>query len=376
MGVLRLRILRAASRLRYVSGAYMAQADKDTRAGEDLIFAPGGPEADEQMERIDRELDEFLGPDTPVADEDLMPEEQAHRGAGARSPLFWKLLLVGAALVWGSSNFIMKDALDTLPTFYLLASRFFPAALLMFVFLFRRIRAHFNRRNLVVGIGMGVVLWLAYSTQTLGLAGTTAGKCAFLTGTYCILVPFFSLIIARVPITKFNIAAALLCLGGIALVALDNFSMSMGDVLTLVSACFFALQISMASKYGRKLDASVITFWMFLTVALLSLVTSCFIEQIPPVTVWTADVLGPIVYLSLACTLGCLLVQNTALGHVPPATGSLLLSLESPAGVAFSCLFAGEIITGRLLAGFALIFVSIVLSETHFGFLRKLLPAR
>lgn len=349
----------------------MGKMDDAVQHEDDLIYAPGGPEADEQMERFDKELDEFLGPDAPVSAEDRMPQDQAQRGAGARSPLFWKLLLVGAALVWGSSNFIMKDALDTLSTFYLLASRFLPAAGLLLAMLFGRIRAHFNKRNLVVGIGMGVVLWLAYSTQTLGLSGTTPGKCAFLTGTYCILVPFFSLLIARVPITKFNIAAALLCLAGIALVALDNFSMSAGDVLTLVSACFFALQISMAAKYGRKLDAGVITFWMFLTVALMSLVTSALVEDMPAWSVWTPRVVGPIVYLSLACTLGCLLVQNTALAHVPPATGSLLLSLESPSGVMFSCLFAGEVITGRLLSGFALIFVSIVLSETHFSFLTK-----
>lgn len=323
----------------------------------------------------EHELDELLGPDAPVPDEDRLPSRD-NRGAGARSPFFWKVLLVFAALVWGASTFVMKDTLDVLPTFLLLADRFLPAALMMFVMFFRRIRVHLNKRNIVVGVVMGVIMWAAYGLQTLGLNETTAGKSAFLTGTYCILVPFFSFLLAREPLTKFNIGAALLCLGGIALVALDNFSIGMGDALTLISACFFAVQMSIVAKYGRNLDVNVITFWMFLTVGVLSAVTSGASEVQPPLSAYTPQVIGVLVFLSALCTCGCLLIQNLALAHVPPATGSLLLSLESPSGVMFSVLFAGEVVTGRLLTGFALIFVSIILSETHFSFMRRLLPVR
>ncbi|MDO4437367.1 MAG: DMT family transporter [Coriobacteriaceae bacterium] len=318
---------------------------------------------------------EMLGPDAPVPSEDRFPTDKGPHGAGARSPLFWKTLLVFAALVWGSSTFIMKDTLTVLPTFLLLACRFIPAALMMLVMFNKRIRIHFNKRNIVVGVVMGIIMWAAYGLQTIGLNETTAGKSAFLTGTYCILVPFFSYFLARERITKFNVGAALLCLGGIALVALDNFSMGMGDALTLASACFFALQMSMVSKYGRNLDVNVITFWMFLSMGILSGGTSLLTENHPPLSAFTPNVLGVLVYLSVLCTCGCLLIQNVALSHVPPATGSLLLSLESPSGVMFSVMFAGEVVTGRLLAGFALIFISIVLSETHFSFLKKLLPA-
>lgn len=328
----------------------------------------------EQIVEMD-ELDELLGPDEPVSSEDRFAPVTGG-GAGARSPFFWKVLLVSAAVVWGLSTFVMKDTLNVLPTFLLLASRFVPAALIMLMLFFKRIAKHFNRRNIVVGVAMGVIMWLAYGLQTLGLNETTAGKSAFLTGTYCILVPFFSYALTREPITKFNIGAALLCLGGIALVALDNFSMNLGDAQTLASACFFALQMSIVAKYGRNLDVNVITFWMFLTVGVLSGVTSIATEVQPPLSAWTPEVFGVLAFLSVICTCGCLLVQNMGLSHVPSATGSLLLSLESPSGVFFSVLFAGEVLTNRLLMGFALIFVSVILSETHFSFLRPLLPKR
>ncbi len=130
-------------------------------------------------------------PDSPVAREDLGAGGTS-RGAGARSPLFWKVLLLSVAVVWGYSFTTMKDALDTIPVFELLYVRFLPAALVMFFIFHKRIIAHLNARNLIVGLGMGALMWAAYALQTVGLAHTTAGKNAFLTGTYCIVVPFAS----------------------------------------------------------------------------------------------------------------------------------------------------------------------------------------
>lgn len=71
----------------------MGKMDDAVQHEDDLIYAPGGPEADEQMERFDKELDEFLGPDAPVSAEDRMPQDQAQRGAGARLRCFGSFYL-------------------------------------------------------------------------------------------------------------------------------------------------------------------------------------------------------------------------------------------------------------------------------------------
>lgn len=62
-------------------------------------------------------------PDSPVAREDL-GAGGIPRGAGARSPLFWKVLLLSVAIIWGYSFTTMKDALDTIPVFELVYVRF------------------------------------------------------------------------------------------------------------------------------------------------------------------------------------------------------------------------------------------------------------
>lgn len=309
------------------------------------------------------------GADPPVAPEDRGAGKL--RGAGARSPLFWKFALVAVALMWGFSFFVMKDTLDSLPTFLLLAIRFTTAALIMLALFAKRVVAHFNARYLAIGLGMGVLMWGAYGLQTLGLGGTTAGKNAFLTGTYCVLVPFISYFMSGEKLTRYNVGAAFMCLAGIGLVALDSLTIGMGDALTLAGAVFFALQMAVVSKYGGDMDINVLTFWMFLAVGLLSTAASLMTETMPPVSVWTPQLVGSMAFLAVFCTCVALLVQNMGLAHVPSSIGSLLLSLESPSGVFFSVVFADELLSGRLLAGFALIFFSIVLSETHFSFLRR-----
>ena len=198
-------------------------------------------------------------PDSPVAREDL-GAGGIPRGAGARSPLFWKVLLLSVAVIWGYSFTTMKDALGTIPVFALLYVRFLPAALVMFAVFHKRIIAHLNARNLIVGLSMGVLMWAAYALQTVGLAHTTAGKNAFLTGTYCILVPFASYFLSGEKLTRYNLGAALLCLAGIGLVALDSVEFNIGDVITLAGAAFFAIQMAVTAKYGRKMDINVITF--------------------------------------------------------------------------------------------------------------------
>lgn len=114
----------------------------------------------------------------------------------------------------------------------------------------------------------------------------------------------------------------------------------------------------------------VCTFWMTATMGALSLLTSLLFEPSPATVTWTHKTISTIAVLSIMCTTVATLVMNLGLAHVPATTGSLLLTLESPFGVLFSVVLMGEQLTLRLLLGFVVIFIAIVMSETHFSFLR------
>ena len=78
----------------------------------------------------------------------------------------------------------------------------------------------------------------------------------------------------------------------------------------------------------------------------------------------------PLAYLCVVCTTVALLFQNVGQVGSDPSSASVILSLESVFGVLFSVLFYGDPVTPRLMAGFALIFVAVICSETKFSFLR------
>ena len=53
-------------------------------------------------------------------------------------------------------------------------------------------------------------------------------------------------------LTRYNLGAALLCLAGIGLVALDSVEFNIGDVITLAGAVFFAIQMAVTASTVAK----------------------------------------------------------------------------------------------------------------------------
>ena len=282
-----------------------------------------------------------------------------------------KPMLFAAAFIWGSSFFIMKNTLDVMPTLFLLAIRFTAGALLLGLVCGKRWRA-FTPDYLWRGAVIGAFLFLAYSVQTYGLAGTTPSKNAFLTAVYCVIVPFLYWLAARQRPDRYNILAALLCIAGVGLVSLtDALTVTYGDVLTLICAVFYASHIVAVAKVSPGKDIFLLTVFQFAFAALYAWVGGLLTEEFPAAALTRGDVLLSMAYLCVMATTVALLFQNVGMVWSDPASSSVILSLESVFGVLFSVLFYGDPVTPRLLAGFGLIFVAVVCSETKFSFLRK-----
>ena len=277
---------------------------------------------------------------------------------------FNKLLIVCCALAWGFSFFVMKDVTALFPVFWLLLVRFGVASVIMFVVFRRRILDNLTRPVMKTGVVLGIFYGLAYVLQTYGIVYTTPGKNAFLTGVYCVLVPFCAWAMGRGRPKHTSIVAALVSLVGAGLVVLDNgLPLNLGDALTLGCAVFYALEMVIVSDEGRGKDVWALTFWQFLTITAIVGVGSFLVEEPPSLELFTFGNVAALAFLALICSFATLAVLNYALTKVDPAAGSLLSSLESPSGVAFSVAFGYEALTPKLLIGFALIFAGIVFSE-------------
>ena len=282
-----------------------------------------------------------------------------------------KPMLFSAAFIWGSSFFIMKNTLDVMPTFYLLALRFTAGAVLLSLFFWRKWK-QMRRDYLWRGAIIGGCLFLAYSVQTFGLAGTTPSKNAFLTAVYCVMVPFLYWLVARRRPDRYNIAAALLCITGVGLVSLtDRLTVTWGDWLTLLCAVFYAAHIVAVAKVSPGHDIYLLTIFQFAFAALYAWICGLFTEEFPAAALTRPDVLLSMAYLCVMATTVALLFQNVGQVWSDPVSASVILSLESVFGVLCSVIFYHDPVTPRLLAGFGLIFLAVLCSETKFAFLRR-----
>ena len=279
----------------------------------------------------------------------------------------YKLLIVFATAIWGLSFVIMKDVVECLPPAWLLGIRFFTAGLILLAVLWKRVRRHFSLKIVAYGALLAFFDFTAFLSQTVGLLYTTPGINAFLTATYCVIVPFAWWVIAKKRPLAFNVLAAFVAVGGIWLVSSNGggsgLSMGFGEAMTLLCALLFAIHITFVSRLSVGNDVLVLTVFQFLFEGLFGMAIGCGFETLPPVSAVSTMVILQMAFLIVFASVIAFGIQNVALAYIPPAQASLFLSLESVFGVLFSVVIYGEVLTPQLLLGFALIFAAILVNE-------------
>ena len=280
----------------------------------------------------------------------------------------WKIALAGAAAIWGGSFVVIKGALDVVPPCWLMFVRFFFSALIVGALFWKRVRPHLDASTLRCGALLGILSGTAFVVQNIGLTDTTPGRNAFLTATYCVMVPFVNWAVARRRPGATSIVAAALGILGVGLLSLgDDFSvgLSWGDMLTLVSAVLYALHIVAVARFSASgHEVMTMTVTQLAMSAVVSLAAALVLEGVIDFGVFAdPGIWGALFYLVILSSAVCMVVQNLGQAHVPPAPASLLLSLESVFAVIASVLFYGEVVTPRLACGFASIFAAVVVSE-------------
>lgn len=280
--------------------------------------------------------------------------------------------LVLTAAIWGFAFVVVKDSLDYIGAIYMIAIRYTIASLVMALIFIKKLR-NINRKYILHGLLSGAFLFLAYTTQTIGCDYTTAGKNAFLTTVYVILIPLISWIMYKKRPGWYVFIAAFLSVTGIGLLALgtdDSASISIGDILTLICGLFYALHIIWTEKYNKLGDDPLLlTLLQFLACTIYGWLFAPIYDGAFPVEAFqTPRVILSMLYLGLFSTMLCFSLQNIGLKYVKSSLASLFLSFESVFGILFSALILHEQITLRMGFGCVLIFLAVILAETKFQF--------
>ena len=278
-----------------------------------------------------------------------------------RKSFLGHLALWGTAFIWGTSFVILKEALDSIGTMWVLALRFIIAAALLLLAAGKRLKT-LGRDGLRGGVLLGVCLAAAYIFQTYGLKYTTPGKNAFLTATYCVLVPFMVWAFFKRRPNAANIIAAFMCVFGIGLVSLSGTSpFNIGDALTLVCGIFYALQIILTERFIGDCDALSLTGVEFGTAAVICLAGALIFESAP--VGLSLELWGSIAYMGVMCTALCSFLQTWGMRYTPSSTAAVIMTFESVFAIIISVIFYDEPVTVRLICGFTLIIASVIISE-------------
>ena len=272
-------------------------------------------------------------------------------------------ILVLTAFIWGTGFVVMKNTVDSVPPGAIIAIRYAIAAVLTAV-MFKKHLKGLRREDVLRGAVVGLLLSSAYIVQTIGLSMTTAGKNAFLTTVYVLLVPFGCWLVFRQKLDKTNFIAAAMMLAGIGCLSLDGESggLNMGDMLTLCCGVLYAAHIMAVERCQKKTNTYALIVLQFAFSALFAFVYFLLFEHDMPLEISMGTV-GGLVYLAVFSTTIAMSLQNIGQSMAPASHASILLSLESVFGVIFSCIILGEVVTTKMALGFLIIFAAVLVSE-------------
>lgn len=180
-------------------------------------------------------------------------------------------MLLLTAFIWGGTFGATKVLLTGgMEPMGLLTWRFGIAALLFLVFFAHRILPNLNRRSLVVGIVLGVLFYLGFSLQTIGLKFTTSSHSGFITALYVVITPLLQVFFgSRAPTKRVWFSVGVVITGLWLLTgptegdAVQGFNI--GDVLTLGCAFTFAGYIIVLDRHAAGSDSVALT-WIQLAV--------------------------------------------------------------------------------------------------------------
>ena len=270
--------------------------------------------------------------------------------------------LVTVTIIWGG-GFVASDiALQSFTPFQILFIRFLIGAFCMGVPA-RKERKTITKEEIFCGFLLGAALFSGFALQILGLQYTTASKNAFLTATNVVMVPFIAFLLERKKIELKSIAGAILALSGAGILSLtSDFSVGLGDSLTLFCAIGFAFQIYLTGKYVHRIRPAILNFMQMLSAAILSFIGLLFSGRITLTGVSSSGLLA-MLYLGVVSTTVCYFLQTWAQKYVDESKSAIILSLEAVFGTVFSVILLQEEVTGRMLLGSLTIFLAVLVSE-------------
>ena len=251
-------------------------------------------------------------------------------------------MLLGAALVWGSTFVPCKIAAASLGALFFNGLRFLLGALFVLSMAGRRLRG-LSLQEVGGGALVGFVLFAGAAFQQAGLAFTTAGKAGFITGLYVVLVPLLLALFWRQRSGWNAWVASLLAATGLFLLSAEGrLSLAPGDGLVLVAAALYSLHVILIDRLVGRTEPLRLAAMQYLACGLYSLAVGLVLES----PSWEAlrPVWWTVLYTAVFSVVVGYTLQMLGQRDAPPTVAAVMMSLES----VFAALFGGWLLGERL----------------------------
>lgn len=280
-----------------------------------------------------------------------MPHSRAHRLA--------PFALIGVALVWGAAFVLMKDAIKAQPIFDFLGTRFIIAAAVMMLAKPHAL-AKASRRLVWQGVALGGLLGIAYYTQTVGLAASTAAIAGFLTGLYVVLSPLFIWLFLKKKIDRRVIFGVVFATLGLGFISINGVGFEVPHLWLIACAVFFSLHIVGLAKWSPGQDAYALTLIQLATMGVIYMAISLGKGYVAPVGFdgWFA-----ILFTAIFSTALAFFVQTWAQGIMDSSRVAIYLTTEVIAAAAIAVAVGQEVLQVRTIIGGALMVVAMLVVE-------------
>lgn len=282
------------------------------------------------------------------------------------------LILLLTAMIWGLGFVAQRAGMEYVGPFTFGATRFALGALTLLPIILYSDRKRRNEvakpdRNgwhktlFVAGLACGSILFVAANFQQVGLVFTSAGKAAFITSLYIVLVPLFGYFFRHKAGLRVWGGVLLASVGLFLLTVSEQMSMAPGDLIVLIGAFFWALHILVIDHFLPRVDAIKLAFLQFAVASMLCAVLMVVREK--PSLAALIMVAVPVLYSGILSVGAGFTLQIVGQRHTSPTVASLLLSMESVFGALAGYLLLKELLTAKELLGCILMFVAIILSQ-------------
>jgi drug/metabolite transporter (DMT)-like permease len=278
------------------------------------------------------------------------------------------LALLAITLLWGVSFTVTKDLLAGLPAPTLLALRFALAAGALLALRPRAVRGA-GADSWRAGLALGAILYGSFVLQTLGLAGTTPARSAFLTASYVFLVPLLGYAFGRQRVGRGVGIGALLATAGLALLTRPEVTAEVrrGDVLSALCALGFAVHILGLGRIAGRVPAAPLALTQILGASALALLAGLVHDPraLSPVAFARigAGAWAGVAFLGLGCTALAYFVQTWAQARTSAARAALIFALEPVFAALVSVALGREHLGPAELGGGVLVVAGVALSE-------------